>query len=144
MGKQFSEREKYVIRVEETVVEVTREVYEEYYRMGRRERYLEERDQANDLIFFSALREDQDSPDMPIEDEHVNVENEVIMNMFLEKLPEALASLTNEEIDLIRELYYKGTSVREYAKRSDKGKSTIIGRRDKILNKLRRILENED
>ncbi len=144
MGKQFSEREKYVIRVEETVVEVTREVYEEYYRMGRRERYLEERDQANDLIFFSALRDDKDSPDMPIEDEHVNVENEVIMNMFLAKLPEALASLTNEEIDLIRELYYKGTSVREYAKMNDKGKSTIIGRRDKILKKLRRILENED
>lgn len=81
---------------------------------------------------------------MAIKDESVNVENEVIMNMFLERLPEALASLTNEEIDLIRELYYKGTSVREYAKRSDKGKSAIIGRRDKILNKLRRILENED
>ena len=54
MSREFKQRENYVIKVGTELVQVTREVYEEYHRMERRERYLEERDKENSsFIFYS-------------------------------------------------------------------------------------------
>ena len=51
--REFKERDNYVIKVDGELIKVSREVYETYHRMERRERYLVERDQDNSLIFFS-------------------------------------------------------------------------------------------
>ena len=83
MGKEFKKRDNYVIKMGKELVPVTREVYEEYHRMERRERYLVERDQDNSLIFFSTLRAEDSSTDVPIRDSGVDVEEEVIKQMFL-------------------------------------------------------------
>lgn len=50
--REFKERDNYVIKVDGELVKVSREVYETYHRMERRERYLVERDQDNSLLFF--------------------------------------------------------------------------------------------
>ena len=97
MSREFKQRENYVIKVGTELVPVSREVYEEYHRMERRERYLVERDQENSLILFSTLRAEDDLPDVPIKDDTVNVEEEVIKQMFLDKLPKALALLSDDE-----------------------------------------------
>ena len=78
MGKEFKKRDNYVIKMGKELVPVTREVYEEYHRMERRERYLVERDQDNSLIFFSTLRAEDSSTDVPIRDSGVDVEEEVL------------------------------------------------------------------
>lgn len=143
MSKEFKRREKYVIRVGKELVEVTREVYEEYYRMDRRERYLEERDQDNSLIFFSTLKADDSSTDVPIKDIGIDVEEEVIKKTFLEKLPKALALLSDEEIEMIRDLYWNDMSIRDVAKKTDTAKSSVLNKRDRVLAKLRKVLENE-
>lgn len=143
MSKEFKKREKYVIRVGAELVEVTREIYEEYYRMDRRERYLEERDQDNSLILFSTLKAEDSSTDVPIRDMDVDVEEEVIRKTFLEKLPKALALLSNEEIEMIRDLYWNDMSIRELAKKTDTAKSSLLNKRDRVLAKLRKVLENE-
>ena len=54
--REFKERDNYVIKVDGELVKVSREVYETYHRMERRERYLVERDQDNSLILFSSRR----------------------------------------------------------------------------------------
>ena len=143
MSREFKQRENYVIKVGTELVPVSREVYEEYHRMERRERYLVERDQENSLILFSTLRAEDDLPDVPIKDDTVNVEEEVIKQMFLDKLPKALALLSDEEIDMIRDLYWNNVSIREFAKKKDTAKSTILSKRDRVLAKLRKVLENE-
>jgi len=143
MSKEFKQRENYVIKVGTELVPVSREVYEEYHRMERRERYLIERDQENSVLLFSTLRAEDSSADVPIEDTDVNIEEEVIKQMFLEKLPKALALLSDEEIDMIRDLYWNDVSIREFAKKKDTAKSTILSKRDRVLAKLRKVLENE-
>ena len=40
--REFKERDNYVIKVDGELVKVSREVYETYHRMERRERYLVE------------------------------------------------------------------------------------------------------
>lgn len=143
MSKEFKQRENYVIKVGTELVQVTREVYEEYHRMERRERYLEERDKENSVLLFSTLRAEDSSTDVPIEDTEVNIEEEVIKQMFLDKLPKALALLSDDEIDMIRDLYWNDMSIREFAKKKETAKSTILSKRDRVLAKLRKVLENE-
>ena len=143
MGKEFKKRDNYVIKMGKELVPVTREVYEEYHRMERRERYVVERDQDNSLIFFSTLRAEDSSTDVPIRDSGVDVEEEVIKQMFLDKLPKALALLSDDEIEMIRDLYWNDISIRELARKTDTAKSTLLNKRDRVLAKLRKILENE-
>lgn len=143
MGKEFKKRDNYVIKMGKELVPVTREVYEEYHRMERRERYLVERDQDNSLIFFSTLRAEDSSTDVPIRDSGVDVEEEVIKQMFLDKLPKALALLSDDEIEMIRDLYWNDISIRELARKTDTAKATLLNKRDRVLAKLRKILENE-
>lgn len=143
MSREFKQRENYVIRVGAELVPVSREVYEAYHKMERRERYLVERDQDNSLILFSTLRAEDSTTDVPIKDVGVDVEEEVIKQMFIEKLPKALALLTDDEIEMIRDLYWKGISIRELAKKTDTAKSTLLNKRDRVLAKLRKVLEND-
>ena len=57
-GKKPSEREKYVLRADSgTFVEVTREVYLEWHRAGRRERYQMEKKRAHGVCSLETLGE---------------------------------------------------------------------------------------
>ena len=50
---------KYYIRVPEALVEVSKEIYVEFYRSERRLRTLEEKDQRNGLISYNAFDTDE-------------------------------------------------------------------------------------
>ena len=143
MGKKFKKRDNYAIKIGTELVLVTREVYEEYHKMERRERYLVERDQDNRLIFFSTLRAEDNSMDVPLRDSSADVEEEVFKQMVLDKLTKALVVLSDEEIEMIRDLYWNDISIRELARKTNTAKSTLLNKRDRILAKLRKILENE-
>ena len=49
------DKKKFCIRIGDSIQEVTEEVYREYFKMERRERYLEERDLVNGKVLYSAL-----------------------------------------------------------------------------------------
>ena len=46
-GKKPKERQRYMLRINDTFVEVTREVYLAWYQAGRKERYQVEKMQRN-------------------------------------------------------------------------------------------------
>jgi len=59
-GKRSKEREHYVLRMADgTLVDVTREVYLEWYQSRRRERYQNERNQKHGICSLRALSETQ-------------------------------------------------------------------------------------
>ena len=51
----MAEKDKYIIKVEGKLVEVTPEVYYAYFRMERQERGQEEKKQQHDVISYDAL-----------------------------------------------------------------------------------------
>lgn len=51
----MADKENYYIPVDGKLVEVEETVYTAYYKMSRRERYLEERDQENGVMSYDAL-----------------------------------------------------------------------------------------
>lgn len=57
-GKKPKEREKYILRVQNgELLEVTREVYLEWYQSKRREKYQRERDQKYGVCSLNAMEE---------------------------------------------------------------------------------------
>ena len=138
----MNENNKFFIYVNGHPVAVTEEIYREYYRMGRRERYLEERDAANGTVMYSGLDTDETLGEEMIPDTGAkSVEQTVIDGMMTDMLHEALDILTEDERNLINALFYEGHSEREYAAMLRISKTALHARKVKVLALLRKYLE---
>ena len=129
---------RYVISIEGEDVEVTDEVYEAYSQADRRERYTDECE-IGLLLSLDRLAEDGMQLSY-LTDRHIeSAEDTVLHNMEQAQLLEALAHLDDDERELVKALFFRNISARELARESDVYHRTIIYRRDKILEKLRRF-----
>ena len=145
-----SSEEEFYLYIEGKPVKVSKEVYLEYHRSKREEQYFtkdlkRERvsiDQETETVKFIPSREDSYErlldmdQQFPIPGEML--EDKVVREILLEK---ALTTLTPEEEELIRELYYLDKTERQVSKAFHMAKSTLHYQRDRILSKLRRLLE---
>lgn len=134
---------QYFIRVENKAIEVTQEVYETYYRMGRREKYLAERDYNHKLLHYSAL----DAPDLVGEEliadnSGQEIEEQIIQSMVNEELHNALEQLKDRDREIITELYFNDLTERELAKRLGIKQQTLNERKKRILKDLKKVLKN--
>jgi RNA polymerase sigma factor (sigma-70 family) len=139
------------IKIGKERVPVSEEIYKEYYKMRRRERYMEEDiklgridiDPETGAPTFIPSKED--SIERLIElgadfvDEQPSIEDILCDKATLLILQEALKELNREEQELLQALYHKNLTVREVAKQENTSHVTVIKRRDKILSKLRKF-----
>ena len=51
----MADKEKYFIPIDGELIEVEKNVYVAYYKMNRRERYLEERDKDNGVVSYNTI-----------------------------------------------------------------------------------------
>lgn len=138
----MAESKDYRIKIEGQLVPVSEEIYLAYYRMKRRELYLEEKDMAHGVFSYNAL----DTEDINGEDVISNfisplVEDIVENKLIIEKLYQCLAQLTKEEKALIFALYFQNKSQHQYSKETCIPQMTICSRKDKILSKLKKLME---
>lgn len=129
---------------------VSEKIYKEYYKMKRRQRYLEEDvkvgrievDMENEKVTFVPNKEDSLQRLMDLgadyEDE-LSVEDLVVDKAMLLILQEAMKELDRQEKELIHDLFYEDMTVREVAKKNSTSHVTVMKRRDKILDKLRKF-----
>ena len=73
-------------------------------------------------------------------EEAENVEDVAVRAVMLEKLNEALHTLTDEETAIIHALFYQEISEVELAKKLGIARTTLQSRKYKILEKLRKLL----
>lgn len=136
-----------IITVDGVDVEVAEDVYLAYSQADRRERYVREEMEAGRLLSLDKLLED----DVPLELLGVELEpsaedttmeqeksNETAMQ--LKKLTEALSGLNTAERQLLQALYFEGIPAREYARQLGVYHRTVLYRRDKLLERLRRMI----
>ena len=121
-------------------VKVSEQIYKVYWREKEHEKYLEQVDKKNHLLFFSSLDHDGHFVDN-IVDESIDIEKVVEAQMMIEALRSAISKLNAEEKELIERLYFYDETLSSVAK--DKGVTyqTIQWRKDRILRKLKEILE---
>ena len=136
------EKKEYYLYVKGKAVAVSEEVYKAYWKITEHEKYLQKKDWKYGVIPFSSLDHDGHFVDNII-DEKIDLEKIVEVKMQIEELHKALATLTKEERELMEAIFYREETLR-FISRKEKVTHQAIGqRRDKILEKLRKILEDK-
>lgn len=136
------EKKEYYLYVKGKSVPVSEEVYKAYWKITEHEKYLQRKDWKHKVIPFSALDNDGHFADNII-DERIDLEKIVEVKMQIEELHKALTTLTKEERELMEAIFYKEESLRSIGKKEKVSYQAIRKRRDKILEKLRKILEDK-
>ena len=136
------DKKDYCLYVKGKAVKVSEEVYRAYWKITEHEKYLIKKDWKNNVTPFSALDYDGHFVDNII-DERIDLEKIIEVKMQIEELNKALATLTRKERELIEAIFYKEESLRSIGKKEKVSYQAIGKRRDKILEKLRKLLEDK-
>ena len=138
--EDFKMKKEFYLYVNGQKVKVSEEIYKVYWREREHEKYLEQVDRKNHLLFFSSLDHDGHYVDN-IVDESVDVEKIVETQMMIESLRYAISKLNDEERDIIERLYFNDETLRSVAKLKSITHPALMKRRNKILEKLKKFIE---
>ena len=131
---------KYYIHIPGTIVEVSKEIYEEYYHLDRKLRTLEEKDQRHGLIHYNNFDTDDSlGEEIITEWTAESVEETVIRNLMIANLRVHLAKLPVIERDLIHAIFYDQISEADIGKRLGISQKAVNKRKKKILQKLQKL-----
>jgi DNA-directed RNA polymerase specialized sigma subunit len=143
MGKRIDKKTgetKYFIPVYGKYYETNQEVYEAYYKMERRERYLEERSLKYEKSYEGLQAEGFQIESNSSNDEKLT-EDVAITTVMIEKMLDKLIVLNDYEMWLIHEIYTHGKSERQIEKEADIPRRTVGYHKKKVLEKLRKELD---
>jgi DNA-directed RNA polymerase specialized sigma24 family protein len=132
---------KYFIPVDGKYYETTKEVYEVYYQMDRRERYLEERDLKKGIINFGDIDNEDYSAEEIISDKDTDIEEEVINKILIKTVLEAIMTLDEEEKWLIQELFFYGKSEVVLSQETGVARTTLQSKKYKSFEKIKKIMK---
>lgn len=139
---QRESKKKYQIKVQGQLVPVSEEVYVTYHRMKRRETYLEERDTANGVFYYSAMDTVETTGEDGIPDlASPRVEDLVVDKLIAEKLHRCIAQLTSAEQELIFTLFFQNKSEHQLSRETGIAQKTIHNRKVRILAQLKKLME---
>jgi RNA polymerase sigma factor (sigma-70 family) len=138
----MADKKIHTIRINGQLTAVTEEVYRAYHRMGRRERYLDERDLMHGKVLYSQLDDGETTGEDMIPDlDAESVEDIAIRRVMTDRLRLCLRLLTEDELTLIVKRYYVEHSHYDVAAELGFNQSTICRKEEKVLAKLRSLLE---
>ena len=132
----------YKVKYAGRIFDVTKKQYDEIRSEQRRHRYLKENEKSVTLLSYDALEFDDSSNMEILADKTVNVEEEVIKKLMIEKLRDGLATLSDDELYIIENLIYEEKTERELAKKLDISQVAVHKQKAKVLEKLKNYLEN--
>ena len=138
----MTDKEKYIIRVEGELIEVSPDVYYAYFRMERQERGQEEKKQRNTVVSYDALDTEETTgaetmPDLIVP----SLEHQIISREIRDTLHQAVDALPKAERELIKAIYFEGMTENDFAKASGMSQTGVSYRRRKILSKLKLLLD---
>ena len=133
-------KKEFYLYVNGQKVKVSEEIYKVYWREREHEKYLEQVDRKNHLLFFSSLDHDGHFIDN-IADESVDVEKIVETQMMIEAVRNAISMLNAEERDIVERLYFNDETLSSIARGKKVSYQAIQWRKNSILKKLRVLLE---
>ena len=138
----MADKDKYMIKIQGDLIEVSEDVYYAYFRMERQERWQEEKKQDHDVVSYDALDNDETVGADAIQDMNSpGMEELVIANELKERLHNIVAALPKPERELIQAIYFEDIPVSDYAKRVGMSHRGINKQRKRILSKLKMLLD---
>lgn len=125
-----------------SLMEVSKEDYEEYYRQRNRQIYIDRRASRNGDVSYNALTTDEFNGEDILIAEQPDVCDTVVESIMTDKLRKAILKLTDEEQLLIYRHYYADIPGTELAEIYGVSQQAISKRIAKIRAKLKNLLEN--
>ena len=132
---------RYYWKMNGHLYEVVKEQYFEYRKEQDRHNYLKKNEQEAVILSLDALGTEGTSGDVFIADERVNIEEEVVHKLMLEKLKDAISKLSAEELLLIGLLYSQLKSERETVLLLGISQKAVNKRKFKLLGQLKKFME---
>ena len=112
----MADKEKYMIKIQGNLIEVTEDVYYAYFRMERQERWQEEKKQGHAVVSYDALDNSETVGAEAIQDmESPSMEDLAIANELKERLHHVVEALPKAERELIQAINFEGVSANDYA-----------------------------
>ncbi|RMD03214.1 sigma-70 family RNA polymerase sigma factor [Clostridium autoethanogenum] len=138
-----------IIKIGKELVPVSEDVYKEYYKMARRERYMENDIKVGRINIepktgaATFIPSKEDSIERLMEQGSDFADVQAVEDIICDKamlfiLQKAMEELNHEEKELIEDLYYNNFTVRQTAQKENVSHVTIIKRHKKLLNKLKK------
>ncbi len=140
----FTEGRAYFINLGHSVMETDEENYRAFYKERRREKYIIEEAIKNGEVSLDALDStnfDENAEDAFAIDDSEPLDEIIMRKIMIEKLPEAISILNDEEKEIIRQLYFNHISERDLGKILGVPRTTISYRKDRTLKKLKKFFE---
>ncbi|HEO0080390.1 TPA: sigma-70 family RNA polymerase sigma factor [Streptococcus agalactiae] len=131
---------EYYLYVNGQRVKVSEQIYKVYWREKEHEKYLEQVDRKNHLLFFSSLDHDGNFVDN-LADESVDVEKIIETQILIETVRKAMSGLNDEERDIIERLYFNDETLSSVARSKKVSYQAIQWRKNNILKKLKVLLK---
>ena len=132
---------KYYWKMNGYLYEVSKEQYFEYRKEQDRHNYLKENEEEATILSLDSLGAEGKNGENFLADPKINVEDEVIHKIMLEKLSSALEKLSAEELLLIDMLYAQLKTEREIASELGISQKAVNKRKAKLLGRLKLFLE---
>lgn len=138
----MAEHEKYYLPVKGNMIEVTETVYRAFYKHKNREEYEDKRE-AQKVLSFNALDTETSTGESLMPDmEDTDPENQALARELMSQLHRCIAHLPRAERELIKALYFDGMTETQYASKIKMSQPGICRRHQKILAKLRKLMNN--
>ena len=137
----MADKEKYMIKIEGNLIEVSPDVYYAYFRMERQERGQEEKKQRNAVVSYDALdTEETTGVDVMPDLIAPCPEQQIITGEIYDVLHRAVDALPRAERELIKAIFFDGLTEQQYALTSGTSQQGVSYRLRKILSKLKMFL----
>ena len=138
----MEDKEKYMIKIQGNLIEVSEDVYYAYFLMERQERWQEEKKQGHEVVSYDALDNGETVGAEAIQDmESPSMEDLAIANELKDRLHHAVAALPKAERELIQAIYFEGISASYYANQVGLSHRGVNKQRKRILSKLKMLLD---
>lgn len=134
---------KYYITLKGVHYEVSQEVHDAFYQAERQERYMAEKDQSHNLVILniSGMEELEEGKNQEhLASSQQGVESLLIKKEMVEHLHQCLQKLPKAERNLIYAIFYEEETESSYAERAGLTQSGVSKKRKRILEKLKRFM----
>lgn len=133
--------DRFFIPLHGMLMEVSKHDYTDFYKSKRRQKYIDERSVENGDFSYDMLTTDDFNGEDILIDESEPPDELAVRSVLLDKLSTCLPLLSNEESQLIKELFYNERSEREVAKIYGISQVAIHKRKNKIIEKLKKMMK---
>lgn len=134
-------KDSFFISSNGVLMEVTQEFYQDYHKEKNRLEYLERLD-AEFSIDYNFFDTDEFNGEELLIDHDEDVAEQVAKKMMIEKLNSVLPLLTDDELDLIKAIYFEEMTERDYAEKMGIYRNAVHKKKVRILEKLKKLMGN--